>query len=570
MVQGFGDAKSESSIQISLQKASPPSSPRAASAGCLPPMSTKHTFRSADDFHTLYEISKSTDTVFINSSQTPRKLSRSEEHINTVASGTQLGLPDTVLEQSATDSNIDLYARASDESLEKHLSLCAVNSMSSINMAAYPNGSPKPKARVSTDIKNKPNASSVRGHAAKKYASASSLVLDTDIFTDRSRAGSFENTVSKSPKPSKPQDDAIAKPPDTTLVVECKSVNDGPKFPSPPVERDDSQKVEVKLSEKSEGKSNALFYLPHQIENRSTAKMSDTTLPSQLHELELFAEHSKLPVLPTYISADMLLDDPFQAGKLSNASSYNKLPSCNNSASNSPRTVTPAADVGRVRSDTSTISSGSNFISRIDETLTTKGNADETALSDDVISDDDIIDRIVVPDIITIDSEVCDLAADEKIEDERLENDDIGETAEQTEVAKNSIGDNKILEDIIPSSIQEFTVQTERDHGQGGEYHKSGSAETQQKIVVKNIGNNDTGNGLDINRNITESSMPKAQDSTSMPVSTPTDQVPLKMRLKSLAMEYEVEETKQQQIQQQMQKQQHHRYGSPSVHKRTR
>ena len=106
-------------------------------------------------------MSQSSDTVFTNvvvAAHSPRKLSKSEEAINTTA------MPDVeepeLQQQSATDSNIDLYARATDESLEKHLSLFAVNSMTSINMSSYPGalpGSTKVNLNATSIVKNSEN-----------------------------------------------------------------------------------------------------------------------------------------------------------------------------------------------------------------------------------------------------------------------------------------------------------------------------------------------------------------------------------------------------------------------------
>lgn len=98
--------------------------------------STTIYFHSIENLQTLYEISQSADIVFHRetpvTAQSSRQLSRSEEALNSTVTTTLL-VPQIDQSVSANSSHVDLYAKASDHSLEKHLSLFHVTSETSIH-----------------------------------------------------------------------------------------------------------------------------------------------------------------------------------------------------------------------------------------------------------------------------------------------------------------------------------------------------------------------------------------------------------------------------------------------------
>ncbi|XP_067941350.1 titin homolog isoform X2 [Watersipora subatra] len=94
-------------------------------------------FLSAENLHTLYEISQSADVIFHRESPATAKisqfLSKSEETINRSAAHTTMLTTETKHTNSVSNSHVDVYAKASDCSLERHLSLYHVASDTSIN-----------------------------------------------------------------------------------------------------------------------------------------------------------------------------------------------------------------------------------------------------------------------------------------------------------------------------------------------------------------------------------------------------------------------------------------------------
>lgn len=127
------------------------------STASLSPAVTLDSFYSAENLNTLREISQSDEHVFYrdkkSSTKAARKLSRSEEALN-VSSVSRAVMSSLENSSYTTTSNVDLYARASDHSLEKHLSLCHITSESSINLLSASSNEQLSQPSISTRSSN--------------------------------------------------------------------------------------------------------------------------------------------------------------------------------------------------------------------------------------------------------------------------------------------------------------------------------------------------------------------------------------------------------------------------------
>ena len=552
---------------------------RAVSAGCLPPLPPAQSFQTADqEFGSLREMSQSSDTVFTNvvvAAHSPRKLSKSEEAINTTA------MPDVeepeLQQQSATDSNIDLYARATDESLEKHLSLFAVNSMTSINMSSYPGalpGSTIVNLNATCKVKNSENV--VRPNVS---SSEDKHIENTEL---QETVASSQNVKVTTTVPSGADDnkDTI-----TLEIQKPKLQRQAEHEISSPVSSASSDPINIDFS------PSHVFYVPPKIErlpkkeHKLSAKISDTSFPPQFLQLKSPRDKTILHEFTINIIADeepaneMLLDDPFQAGRLSNASSYSKLPGSSPSATNSPKLVHSPSNVDRTNSETSTISSGSNFIANIDDTLSFR-TANRGSLSDDILDQEIITDVLSddtrVPDFVTYDCEVPRVTEESEIQADTSSDDDITEAGEDMDLSSPDItitSNNITLNEINAELNKTLTLTATSDVETKlctDKYSDSEENLTNMCVTDENTGANDN---YDINSNLTvTNSKPgstESDDNSDEQTQKCADNS-LKMRLKSLAMEYEVEDSKHQQLRMQQLNKPIHRYGSPVIHKRAR
>lgn len=576
--QAYGDARSESSILVSQKPTS--NTQRTASAGCLPPLPPEQSFRCTEEFGSLREMSQSSDTVFSSSSlHSPRKLSRSEEAINTVITDVE----ETDHQQSATDSNIDLYARASDESLEKHLSLFAVNSMTSINMSSYPGFPPHPiiKSSIAGRAKGKDN---LKHALAIDHSTAPTLALNTDIFYEqRSRSDSSERQEINSPG-HKNDKEIIENEKDELTTADNSNNQSHMKALSPKLHRQAGQNSAKVVSDyrhpvMADLTGRPVFYVPHKTEHKLSAKISDTSFPPQSLPLKSPREGQTLPEFSIEMAEDeestdeMLLDDPFQAGRLSNASSYTKIPGSSPSAPNSPKLIHSPSPIDRTQSETSTISSGSNFIANIDDTLTLSSTRYKLgSLTDDAL-DQELITNVLnnqksMPDVVTIDSNVPCFTKEFHFVLLPTDDDDIADAANASvdqENYSNTVSVVSSDKSIIDSEDLSTLVLD------------SGSRKSEENCVEIPVRDEIIGefDSYDINSNLTVHENSACQSEPSLgedDIEVPQASIDssLKMRLKSLAMEYETEGSNHKEPKTQQLGKTIHRYGSPVIHKRAR